>query len=244
MHLHDGQPQTTKFFLDWLSAKASQADYLLFLGDVFDAWVGDDVTDQAPKASVPTWKMLADALAALRQERPLRLGLMVGNRDFLMGEGLAEQLGATCLSDYLVLSHPGLSAGPALLCHGDTLCTDDAAYQNWRRQARSLVWQREFLARPLAERLNFAQGLRMQSEHEKETKPAAWMDVVAEVADRMLIDYRAGVMVHGHTHLPGCYDLPSGRQRWVLPDWAFSDTGGRGGGLAIDRSGIHVVPVR
>jgi len=216
----------------------------LFLGDIFDAWVGDDVTGHPPRASPPAWRKLADTIAALRQRRAFGLGLMVGNRDFLMGSGLAERLGAHRLSDYLLLSHPGLSGGPALLCHGDTLCTADLSYQSWRQQSRSLAWQQAFLGRPLAERLDFANGLRMQSEHEKETKPAAWMDVVPGVADRILTDYSAGVLVHGHTHLPGLYGLPSGRQRWVLPDWAFSEAGSRGGGLAIDRQGIRVVPTR
>lgn len=243
MHLHDAQPKTTEFFLHWLSLWAKGVDYLLLLGDIFDAWVGDDITTVEEPGKIPSWKALSEAIASLRAQRPLTLALMLGNRDFLMGPRLARLLDATCLADYLVLSHPGLSNGPALLCHGDSLCIADTAYQNWRAQARSPAWQQQFLSQPLAARQDFASGLRMQSEQEKEHKPAPWMDVVPEEADRLLTEYGAGVLVHGHTHLPGCYRLPSGRQRWVLPDWAAPHDGARGGGLQIDRQGIRVVPL-
>jgi UDP-2,3-diacylglucosamine hydrolase len=243
MHLHDAQPQTTEFFLDWLSCRAQGADYLLLLGDVFDAWVGDDLTAVQEAGNTPPWKALSEAIASLRDQRPLYLGLMVGNRDFLMGPGIARLLGANCLADYLVLSHPGLSDDPALLCHGDSLCIADTAYQKWRAQARSHAWQQQFLSEPLARRQDFAMGLRMQSEQEKEHKPSTYMDVVPEEADRLLTEYGAGVLVHGHTHLPGCYRLPSGRPRWVLPDWAAPHEGARGGGLQIDGQGIRVAPL-
>lgn len=243
MHLHDAQPQTTEFFVHWLSCRAQGADYLLLLGDVFDAWVGDDLTAVEEAGNSPPWKALSEAIASLREQRPLYLALMVGNRDFLMGPGIARLLGATFLADYLVLSHPGLSDGPALLCHGDSLCIADTSYQKWRAQARSPAWQQLFLSQPLATRQDFATGLRMQSEQEKEHKPATYMDVVPEEADRLLTEYGAGVLVHGHTHLPGCYRLPSGRHRWVLPDWAAPHEGARGGGLQIDRQGIRVAPL-
>lgn len=243
MHLHDADPQTTEFFLQWLACRAKGADYLLLLGDVFDAWVGDDITAVEEPGKIPTWKVLSEAIASLRSERPLYLGLMAGNRDFLVGPGIARLLGATFLADYLVLSHPGLSDGPALLCHGDSLCIADTAYQKWRAQARSPAWQQQFLAQPLATRQDFASGLRMQSEQEKALKPESYMDVVPEEADRLLTEYHAGVLVHGHTHLPGCYRLPSGRRRWVLPDWAAPHEGARGGGLQIDSQGIRVAPL-
>ena len=243
MHLHDADPQTTEFFLHWLACRAKGADYLLLLGDVFDAWVGDDITAVEEPGKIPTWKALSEAVASLRSERPLYLGLMSGNRDFLVGPGIARLLGATFLADYLVLSHPGLSDGPALLCHGDSLCIADTAYQKWRAQARSPAWQQQFLAQPLATRQDFASGLRMQSEQEKALKPESYMDVVPEEADRLLTEYHSGVLVHGHTHLPGCYRLPSGRRRWVSPDWAAPHEGARGGGLQIDSQGIRVAPL-
>lgn len=244
-HLLDEQPDLTQIFLDWLKVHAYGADWLLLLGDIFEAWVGDDLihaqTTQDTAQTPPVWQGLAQTLQAVRARRPgrpLQVGLMAGNRDFLMGEGLCNALGAQLLDENVLLQHPGLTEGPVLVCHGDALCTADAAYQAWRSLSRGSQWQGTFLAKPIAERLAIARTLREQSEKEKTDKPAAWMDVVPEVADHLLTASGANLLIHGHTHLPGCYVLPSGRSRWVLPDWSST----RGGGLMIDHAGIVVVP--
>jgi len=243
LHLQDEEPALMQQFLTWLVRHGAEADWLLLLGDVFDAWVGDDAMQSAHEPGAPpVWKELALALQRLRSTRFVQVGLMVGNRDFLMGPDACARLGAEPLSDFLVVSHPGLSQGSALLCHGDTLCIADTAYQAWRLQSRSVQWQQQFLARPLPDRLGLARELRAQSEQEKSTKPMAYMDVVPEEADRMLDHFGAGVLIHGHTHLPGCSQLPSGRDRWVLPDWSVQQGNLRGGGLRIDTHGISVVP--
>lgn len=247
MHLDDAEPARTEGFVRWLSHEGQRTSWILLLGDVFDAWVGDDqMSAKTPVDVPPAWKMLADCLTELRRarpDRPVQVGLLVGNRDFLIGPTLCERLSAVLLAPFVTLSHPGLAAGPALLCHGDELCTADTDYQLWRSQARSEAWQRRFLSRPLAERLETARGLRARSEEEKTEKPMALMDVVPEEADAALRRHGAEVLVHGHTHLPGCTALPSGRRRWVLPDWSFVPGALRGGGLRIDADGLRFVPL-
>jgi UDP-2,3-diacylglucosamine hydrolase len=91
--------------------------------------------------------------------------------------------------------------------------------------------------------MEMARALRARSEEEKTEKPMALMDVVPEEADAVLQTYGAEVLVHGHTHLPGCTALPSGRRRWVLPDWSIVPSAHRGGGLRIDVRGLTVVPL-
>jgi UDP-2,3-diacylglucosamine hydrolase len=246
MHLDDADPNRTAAFVHWLGHASQDATWILLLGDVFDAWVGDDqMSFDAGADSPPAWEMLADGLAQARRhrpDRPLQVGVLVGNRDFLIGPALCERLSAALLAPFVTVSHPGLAAGPALLCHGDELCTADTDYQAWRSQARSDHWQKTFLSRPLKERMEMARALRARSEEEKTEKPMALMDVVPEEADAVLQTYGADVLVHGHTHLPGCTALPSGRRRWVLPDWSVTPGAHRGGGLRIDAEGLRSVP--
>jgi len=247
MHLDDADPNRTAAFVHWLGHASQDATWILLLGDVFDAWVGDDqMSLDAGTDAPPAWKMLADGLAQARRHGsdrgPLEVGVLVGNRDFLIGPALCERLSAVLLAPFVTVSHPGLAAGTALLCHGDELCTADTDYQAWRSQARSDHWQKTFLSRPLKDRMEMARALRARSEEEKTEKPMALMDVVPEEADAVLQTYGADVLVHGHTHLPGCTALPSGRRRWVLPDWSVTPGAHRGGGLRIDAEGLRSVP--
>src|SRR4051812_41094027 len=144
---------------------------------------------------------------------------MHGNRDFLLGKGFCEATGARLLDDPAQVS---LGAGRIALMHGDTLCTDDLDYQAWRRIARSEAWQREFLAKPLAERRQIILGLREKSREVIEAKPAEIMDVNDAAVQQAFVQQTVTRLVHGHTHRPGRHvHEVSGRryERWVLPDW-------------------------
>src|SRR5262245_7914554 len=99
----------------------------------------------------------------------VRLYLMHGNRDFLLGERFCAATGAKLLADPSVHEIQGVRT---LLMHGDTLCTDDLDYQNWRRIARSEAWQREFLGKSLAERRHAIVGMRETSKQVVQAKPA------------------------------------------------------------------------
>ena len=128
---------------------------------------------------------------------------------------------------------------PLYFMHGDTLCTDDLAYQRFRAQVRSPAWQQAVLARPLAERVAMAKGLREESDSAKQGKSMEIMDVSRDAVERAFAESGCDVMIHGHTHRPGhhVYRVEGrDRERWVLPDWY------RGGGyLEASPSGIRAV---
>jgi len=234
MHLGPAVPATQEAFEAFLQAAADEAAALLLPGDIFDAWIGDDVIRAAPP-----W--LARALAALRQAAsriPVYLGR--GNRDFLMGEELAQAVGARLLPEPVLLE---TDAGTVLLSHGDEYCTDDTAYQQFRAMVRDPRWQAEFLARSIPERLQMAQQARGESQAANQDKSMEIMDVNADAVAAAFRDSGVSLMVHGHTHRPGRHVLAiDGRkcERWVLPDWECDHARPpRGGWLAIDRDGLQ-----
>lgn len=186
----------------------SSADALFILGDLFELWVGDDALHEHG--------FERRCAAALRQAG-LRLALyfMVGNRDFLAGPAFAAQARLTLLSDPTLLR-----AGDQcyLLSHGDAWCQADLAYQSFRSQVRSPAWQRDFLARPLAQRRALAQQLRWQSQAHQRQQPVQ-ADVDDDLTRAGLRAAAAGVLIHGHTHRPAQHPLGDGLRREVLSDW-------------------------
>jgi UDP-2,3-diacylglucosamine hydrolase len=153
---------------------------------------------------------------------------MHGNRDFLIGERFCAATGGQLLADPTLVE---LEGEKTLLMHGDTLCTDDLEYQNWRRTARSPAWQKEFLGKSLGERRAAVHGMREKSKEVIQAKSAEIMDVNEEAVRAALRQSGATRLIHGHTHRPGRHRLElDGRQleRWVLPDWY-----GAGGYLEI-----------
>lgn len=239
VHLSDDTPALAQAFTAWLSHQVQQTrpEGVLILGDLFDAWVGDDVfqTDTSPMM-----KLVMDCLAAISAQG-IMLGVMHGNRDFLLGESFAGRCGAQLLHDPCVLAIDG--GMKIALTHGDALCTQDTDYQRFRQQVRSASWQKEFLAQPLAQRLMVAKDLRAKSEIEKGTKSMDIMDVTLADAELLADRAKADLLLHGHTHRPGCSAMPNGRLRWVLPDWEVDAHGAliRGGGLWADAKGVRPV---
>jgi UDP-2,3-diacylglucosamine hydrolase len=242
VHLSDDAPALTDAFLAWLEQHclhaASQPQWLLILGDLFDAWIGDDQMLDAGANDIGA--RVAKTLSAISQAG-VRVGLMHGNRDFLLAQGFAHAAGAELLADPTLLS---IENGPRIaITHGDALCTDDTDYQRFRAQVRESSWQLAFLARPLAQRAQTARQMRAESNVEKNAKPLAIMDVNTTAAMTCVQALNADMLLHGHTHRPGCTSLADGRPRWVLPDW-HSDTSGRierGGGLWADASGVRAL---
>lgn len=231
MHLRPDTPATNEAFLAFVAAAADQADALLLPGDIFDAWIGDDVIEQPPAWLAGVVGALADAGSRIA------LWLGHGNRDFLMGERLAGAVGAGLLPAQAVIV---TDCGRFLLSHGDELCTDDVAYQQMRATMRNPAWQAGVLARPLAERMQLAASLREQSEHGKAGKSMAIMDVNQQAVEAALAEAGVTRMIHGHTHRPGHHRFFAGdtvMERWVLPDWDFEAQPSRGGWLSLERDG-------
>lgn len=234
LHLGPATPATSEAFLAFLQAAEEEAAALLLPGDIFDAWIGDDVIRAAPP-----W--LATALTALRATASrISVWLGRGNRDFLIGEELAAAVGAKLLPEPTLLQ---TDHGDILLTHGDEFCTDDAAYQQFRQMVRNPQWQAEFLAKTIPERLAMAQQARGESQMANQAKSMEIMDVNAGAVEQAFRDHGVKLMVHGHTHRPARHVLEvdgAKRERWVLPDWDCDHVSPpRGGWLVIDRDGLE-----
>jgi UDP-2,3-diacylglucosamine hydrolase len=207
VHLHPGDPATFAAWSAYLSG--TPADAVLILGDLFEVWVGDDVLATPPPFEMACVRALQSA------GQRLALFIMHGNRDFLMGPALMAACHATALADPSALVFGGQRW---LLAHGDALCLDDVAYQQFRQQVRSPAWQGTFLARPLAERQALARAMRAESEARKQgNMPYADVDTGAALA--ALAKLQSETLVHGHTHKPQTHTLDHHKTRVVLSDW-------------------------
>ena len=147
LHLSDDTPDIEAAFTGLLKQE-TPFDSLVMLGDVFEAWVGDD--DDSPLAD-----RVRLALRALA-ESGTEVLFTRGNRDFMLGERFASDIGGTLLPDQTVLEVAGQ---PTLLLHGDTLCTDDVDYQQFRQLVHSPDWQAEMMAKSLDERRDAHQAI-------------------------------------------------------------------------------------
>ena len=211
VHLSGERPDINQSFCQFVRREASRATALYILGDLFEAWLGDDLVP-------PEYE---DALAALTEltKGGVSTFVMHGNRDFLLAEGFAGKTGCTLLPESTVID---LYGRPTLLLHGDTLCTDDVEYQKFRQVVRNPDWQREFLSKLPAERLEMARRYREMSKTETAQKASDIMDVNSEAVRKTM--EHAGVLqlIHGHTHRPAVHEFSldgQPAQRIVLGDW-------------------------
>ena len=207
LHLAPDQPEPIARFQALLRHLAGRVEALYILGDLFDAWLGDD--DPSPFAH----KIRAQ-LEAFSARTPLFI--QRGNRDFLLGEEFARQTGATLLPDEHLLTR---QPGRLLLMHGDQLCTDDLEYQAWRRQIRAPGAREQLLALPLEERRRRAERYRRMSQEAVARKDDEIMDVNPQAVAHAMATHGADLLIHGHTHRPAFHRLAAGRHRLVLPDW-------------------------
>lgn len=218
LHLDASRPAITDLFLAFLRSEVLAADALYILGDLFEAWIGDDTPSPAADAVAAALKEVSDAGVPVYFIR--------GNRDFLLGEQYAARAGMRILPDPSVID---LYGTPVLLQHGDLLCTDDLPYQQFRAQTRDPAFQAQFLAQPLAARIAFAQKARDASQsRQSEMKQGdrAQFETVTDVApaevDATFVRFGVDTMIHGHTHRPAVHSLMAGdqaRTRIVLGDW-------------------------
>ena len=215
LHLGPEEPRTFDAWARYLGR--TRADAVIILGDLFEAWVGDD-------AAVPGSfeARCGQALDGCQAD----MAFMRGNRDFLLGHDfLARHRVRELASDPTVLT---FGEQRYLLSHGDLLCTDDVAYQQFRQQVRAPEWQSAFLARPLPERQAVARQMRAQSEAQHAAQ-GVYAQVDADLARRWLAEADATVLIHGHTHRPGDHALGAdarGRPltQVVLSDWHVTAT--------------------
>ncbi|MEX2488236.1 MAG: UDP-2,3-diacylglucosamine diphosphatase [Pseudomonadales bacterium] len=209
LHLHESRPDLTHAFLHFLEHDAVQAETLYILGDFFDVWLGDDHDTRFNR-------QVMDALANLSVKK----FLMHGNRDFLIGEEFCRATGAELLDDPCVVD---LYGRPALLMHGDSLCTRDEEYMAVRQVLRDGNFQREFLQKSIDERAAFATDARGKSkEHTRDTADDI-MDVTPSEVAKTMQHHQVDLLIHGHTHRPDVHKISLGdgtpATRIVLGDW-------------------------
>ena len=212
LHLHASRPAVTACFLHFLSHTASQAQALCILGDLFESWIGDD-------APGPAGLEVSDALRSLA-DSGVACSFMQGNRDFLISRHFAARSGLTLLPDETVID---LDGERALLMHGDTLCTDDHAYQRYRRIVHWPATQMLYLALPVRARSNIEAQLRSRSTAANDSKPAMVMDVNPQAVTDAMERHGVSLLIHGHTHRPAIHRLETAdrkaARRIVLGDW-------------------------
>jgi UDP-2,3-diacylglucosamine hydrolase len=232
LHLQPGEPGTLHAWQHYLAH--TPADAVFILGDLFEAWVGDDCA--TPGSFEARCGQLLHAAGATRA-----LFFMCGNRDFLVGPAFLAQSRMQPLADPTVLA---LAGQRWLLTHGDLLCTDDVAYQQFRAQVRQPAWQQAFLARPLAERQALARQMRAHSEqhHAQAAEAGFYADVDEALAARWLAAAHATTLLHGHTHRPADHALghdAAGHplRRVVLSDWHVAGDTRRAQALRISADG-------
>lgn len=238
--LHLGQTliQTISAFEHFIANTVQDAGGLYILGDLFEAWVGDDLL------TMPFMQPIVRSLKTLA-ERGIPLYVMHGNRDFLLGARFAQATQAQLIQDPYVIEAFDMRV---VLTHGDSLCTADQAYQRFRKIVRCRAVQCFFKSWPLAWRLALAARLRAKSQatgamYQKNL--TAKMDVTDHAVKQLFADTQTTTMIHGHTHRPARhqYDAATDATRWVLPDWDFDHQTKRGGYLRLDQNGIQAISI-
>ena len=211
LHLEAERPDIGEQFLDFLKTEAAEAEALYILGDLFEAWVGDDDPNTHYFKIKRALRKLTDS--------GIPVYFMHGNRDFMIGKGFANETGVKILPDpYRV----DLYGEKALLSHGDALCTDDVQYQRVRKMTRDPDWQASMLAKPLKERLRIAEEARRQSLEQTLNMDMNIMDVNEDAVKKTIIQHGVDVLLHGHTHRPDVHKVDLGgrkAKRIVLGDW-------------------------
>ena len=211
IHLSFDKPKITRHFIHFLRTKARESNAVFILGDLFDAWVGDD-DFTAPNAQVRSeLNQLTDS--------GVEVYLLRGNRDFLIGERFARGTGVILLDDYAVIE---LENERTLLTHGDLLCSDDLPYQAFRAKSRSPEWQQNVLSKPLWLRLCVARWYRLRSFFHKQKKSNYVMDVNQSTVEKLMQQHQCTRLIHGHTHRPFLHEFKLNdkkAQRFVLSDW-------------------------
>ncbi|QEY24197.1 UDP-2,3-diacylglucosamine diphosphatase [Neisseria animalis] len=207
LHLSEARSDLTDLFVRFMAGRARTAQAVYILGDLFDFWIGDDEQSAVIDA-------VKQAVCKLKEQN-VPCYFIHGNRDFLIGERFAVEAGMTLLPEYQLVEAFG---NKILLCHGDTLCTDDVRYQAFRRKVQQKWLQKLFLLLPLSWRLAVAHRIRAVSQKEQRQKMAEIMDVNLQFTEDTVRRYGVKLLIHGHTHRQNIHH-EAGWQRIVLGDW-------------------------
>jgi UDP-2,3-diacylglucosamine hydrolase len=211
LHLSSERPDILKAFCRFLDTTAKGANSLYILGDFFNFWLGDD--DDTPSHQ--------EAIKALQhyQTTGTEVFFLRGNRDFLVGKSFVGRIGATLLEEPAIIT---LNQQQTLLLHGDSLCTKDEEYQEFRKMVRGEEWQKQILSKSLAERKAIAEHLRSTSKSMNSLKSEDIMDVTPEEVVNVMAEHQSLLLIHGHTHRPARHPVSVNQrqgERIVLGEW-------------------------
>jgi len=211
LHLSADDPALLDQFRQY-AAPLESGDELYILGDLFEYWLGDDAVEFLGH-------LQAERLLSSISDRGVQLNFLTGNRDFLLGKSFADRCGMNLIADEHILN---VGAERILLMHGDSLCTDDVAHQQFRTMVRTPSWKKGFLEKSVVERDAMAKLARYHSEDSKAAKTSQIMDVNSRAVDEVMRAHRVRMLIHGHTHRPAVHEIGSadGGYRIVLGDWA------------------------
>ena len=211
LHLSEKNPVTSQGFFTFLKTAAQECSHLYILGDLFEAWIGDD--DDAP--------FVLDVMQHIKAatQNGLEIFFIHGNRDFLCGQGFAEESNLTILPDPFFIDYFDQKIG---LSHGDNFCTNDLEYVKYKGEVRSSAWQMEFLKKPLHERRKIASNMRDASQDNNGQKNMSIMDVTPSAIHQFFNQNNITLLIHGHTHRPKTHLVNTAEAtgtRVVLGDW-------------------------
>lgn len=207
LHLSPERPEVTRAFLSFLRQQTDSTEALFVLGDLFEAWIGDDDTCATGIEVQKAFKQLTD--------RGVALFVQHGNRDFFLGQRFCKTTGATLLSDEHLVEYNDKTV---LVMHGDTLCTDDVEYIRFRKRIRHPFIKFLLQSLPLKYRQKIANAMRSKSKAANANKPSAIMDVNTDAVDAVMAKHGVATLIHGHTHRPDRHQHTAG-ERIVLGDW-------------------------
>ncbi|MEE3240797.1 MAG: UDP-2,3-diacylglucosamine diphosphatase [Pseudomonadota bacterium] len=212
IHLCEQRPDISQAFVEFCAHRATKASNLYILGDLCDAWLGDD--DNSPLAELLQQQLL------MLYERGVKVFIMVDNRDFLMGNEFSKACNCEILPDPSVIKLYGQSI---LLMHGDSMCTDDKEYMDFRKIIRDPAMQKKLLSKPLSERRSIATMLREKSRSANAIKAEDIMDVTSSEVSKAFEKHDVDILIHGHTHRPAVHQIKTNNEfelkRYVLGDW-------------------------
>ena len=211
LHLDESYPDITALFLTFLKNITQDTDALYILGDFFEAWIGDDNLSPFNQSIIDALKTATD--------KNLKIYIMHGNRDFLLGKKFMKRTGCQLLPDEFIIS---LFGTPTLLMHGDTLCTEDLGYLKSRKKMRCWLIQKLFLLKSLEKRVLIAARYRQASQRHIATLSDYLMDVTQTEVERVMQKHKVQHLIHGHTHREAVHTFELNHQpatRTVLGAW-------------------------
>lgn len=211
LHLSATNNEVVALFMAVLNGPVKDAKALYILGDLFDVFVGKDLHTEFQQS---IQQALADVV-----NRGTPVYFMNGNRDFLIQNDYLKAAGIQRISDPTIIDLQGV---PTLLMHGDTLCTQDKAYQRFRRIAQNPITRFIFMRLPKKTRDNISKKLRAKSQQYQKSQSMTILDVTQEAVSEAFRKHKVSQLIHGHVHRPNIHDHQvAGKacKRLVLGDW-------------------------